>query len=275
MLLGLQERVLIGGFIFGELAHRTKDLSPKTLTRALPPSRRGHMCPRGFVHDKSVFWFATWTWPEFRSENSFGILGFRRSDDLGICCAFLFRNLSNHVYLFFCVCAFCTRLAHVHLTLPCKPHPPIVPLSLSSPLLVHPRRVCSCWLPPPFFVPSLSLSALSEWGHGAHEGLIERSRQSRGTPPRREGRHKPQGRGEPPSTPSEREREDERPHPPNACTCPPTPHEGATCAHEALGMKLRVICPLGRQVGFLVHHLNVARISIRKQFRNPWLQAHR
>ena len=141
MLLGLQERVLIGGFIFGELAHRTKD--PPTLARALPSSRRGHidMCPRvsALWGDKSVFWFATWTWPEFRSENSFGILGFRRSDDLGICCAFLFRNLSNHVDLFF------LKREHAY----------------------------------------------------------------------------------------------------------------------------------GRQVGFLIHHLDVSRISIRKQFRNPWLQAQR
>ena len=30
---------------------RTKDPLPPTLARALPPSRRGHMCPRGFGHE--------------------------------------------------------------------------------------------------------------------------------------------------------------------------------------------------------------------------------
>ena len=83
--------------------------------------------------DKSVFWFTTWTWPEFRSENSFGILGYRRNDDLGICFAFLFRNLSNHVDLFF-LCAHFARVWHMCTLTPShvvpSAPPPIVPLSL-------------------------------------------------------------------------------------------------------------------------------------------------
>ena len=66
----------------------------------------------------------------------------------------------------------------------------------------------------------------------------------RKTPPRREGRHRPSGQVEPPPPPpSGKDRESERtkdPLSPNACTCPPTPQEGATCALEALGMKPRV-----------------------------------
>ena len=100
--------------------------------------------------------------------------------------------------------------------------------------------MCVLVVCPSFFVPPLSLSALSGWVHGAHLGLGQRSRQSRGTPLRRKGQHKPQGQREPSSTtPSERERGRKTPSP-QRLHVPCHPHEGATCALEALGMKLRV-----------------------------------
>jgi hypothetical protein len=77
----------------------------------------------------------------------------------------IFRTLWG---LFLCVCAFCTRLAHVHLDpLPCTPPPPShrasVSLSLSSLTLVI--CVCSCWLPHTSFVPPpLSLCPLFQDG---------------------------------------------------------------------------------------------------------------
>ena len=144
------------------------------------------------------FWFTTWMWPEFESENSSGILGFRLNANLALGCAFVFRNVSNSVDIVFIFCIFCTfgthmctLTPHVNLT------PPLACLCLSFPLLAYPRNVCVLVGCPSLRAPSLSLSALSGWVHGAQLGLVQRSRQSRGTPPRRKGRHKPQEHCEP------------------------------------------------------------------------------
>jgi hypothetical protein len=75
--------------------------------------------------------------------------------------------------------------------------------------------------------------------HGAHLCLYQRSRHRRGTPPRREGRHKPQGPDEPSFNPSERHRGRKTPFP-QRLHVHSHPHEGATSALEALGMKPRV-----------------------------------
>jgi len=129
--------------------------------------------------------------------------------------------------LFF-VCAHFARVWHMCTLTPshCTPPSPHSCLCLSSPLLAHPRNVCSCWpASPPSFVP-LSLCPLFQYGETAlmkassngHAKVVELLLAAKADTNLK-------GPMSLPSTP-QRDIEDERPPSPNACTCIPTLTKG-------------------------------------------------
>ena len=82
--------------------------------------------------------------------------------------------------------------------------------------------------------PNLSLSAFSGWADGAHDGLVQRSRQSRGTPPRRGS---PLNKVRPHHPQRERERKRKTPPPSTPTRALPPSRRGHMCprgfGHEA------------------------------------------